>query len=645
MFRVRPSLQQRLLIAPTLGLVLVVSLSIAYLWQETASSRFMRSLEERELSLLDQQADLLTRLSRQHAELFKLLHAAGNEDDGALHERGRRLLDELHATSKSLQVLTGSTRSGSEWTTFDNGGLEQVARQLGAYHGVVAGALNALSDPAKPVDSVLLKADQKFISLHESFARWLKEARAARGAKVIRQIKRRHGHASLLAFFGLFFSTCLLLMSFDSALRLSRRLRQHVASLNALGQPFDLKQPSTHLDELENATHAVEAFRHSLSKNLEHETALADKNAKLTAEIAVRQQTERELLVSKQNLEEKILERTNELRSSNEKLVAENEQRKSAEQRLSLYKQVIDSTDEAIVITDGKARIIEVNPAYEMKLGYRREELLGHTPAVVSSGLQDKDFYRNMWGSLTNGNCHWSGEIWNKTKHGEVRPFWTTINGVMGGDGRPSNYICLARDMSAIKKAEKELEQLAYFDVLTGLPNRALFDDRLRRAIAEATVSHKCLAVMYVDLDKFKEVNDTHGHATGDALLRQVARRLVGALRASDTVCRLGGDEFTVILPEVRDKRSAEDVAGKMVELLGQPFDVEGLDINIGGSIGVALYPDKGADAETIKKNADVAMYTAKENGRGCYRLFAVRPHGRDCSQCENGPIFCDAVA
>ncbi len=296
--------------------------------------------------------------------------------------------------------------------------------------------------------------------------------------------------------------------------------------------------------------------------------------------------------------------------------------RKRAEEQLLLSRQVFEAASEAIVITDADSIIIDVNPAYEAITGYHRDEMIGNKPSKISSHRHDKAFYQAMWQQIgETGN--WAGEIWDRRKNGEAYPSWLTINAIRNSQGQVLNYVGIFSDITKQKAAEEQLQRLAYYDALTGLPNRTLYRERLERELLQAKRRQHKSALLFVDLDMFKQVNDTLGHDVGDNLLIAVAERLSGCVRSSDTVCRLGGDEFTVLLSDVADTDSVTQVSQNIIEQLQQNFALHDHDVQIGGSIGIAMIPDDADSYDEINKKADIAMYHAKSSGRGRYRFYS----------------------
>ncbi|MBF0285597.1 MAG: EAL domain-containing protein [Magnetococcales bacterium] len=303
-------------------------------------------------------------------------------------------------------------------------------------------------------------------------------------------------------------------------------------------------------------------------------------------------------------------------------------ERKLAEETMLLSRKVFENAGEAILITDPRGLITDVNPAYERITGYTRNEVLGKSPNITKSGRHGAEFYQNMWSRLLSQGS-WEGEIWDRRKNGEVFPKWISINAIRNAAGVLSHYVAIFLDITGQKETEHKLERLAFYDALTGLPNRMLFRDRLTHEIAQTHRSSKPMALMFIDLDRFKWVNDTLGHAAGDELLKEVSRRLLGCVRQSDTVARLGGDEFTIILTDVAHPEAASAVAQKLITSVRQPIPLLGQDVHVGASVGIALYPSDAPDMETLIKHADMAMYQAKEAGRNTFRFISLDLHAQ----------------
>lgn len=287
-------------------------------------------------------------------------------------------------------------------------------------------------------------------------------------------------------------------------------------------------------------------------------------------------------------------------------------ERKKNEQRDRLTKAVFDETLECINICDADNKIIMANKAFTDVTGYRLRDVLGKDPNVLASGQHDEGFYKDMWGCIyKKGN--WVGEIWNSHKDGRVYPARISISIVRDKHGEVQNFIAVFNDTTEEKEAEELIRKQAHYDMLTGLPNRLLFMDRLVRAVVEAKRSGEVFALMFIDLDRFKPVNDTYGHQVGDALLIEVARRLEVGMRESDTVARLAGDEFTVIARSLHSDDDLKSVVAKIDDCLCGAWKYKDLEINISGSIGYALFPTQGDNATLLLHSADKAMYRVKE--------------------------------
>ncbi|HEX8961733.1 MAG TPA: diguanylate cyclase [Rhodocyclaceae bacterium] len=288
---------------------------------------------------------------------------------------------------------------------------------------------------------------------------------------------------------------------------------------------------------------------------------------------------------------------------------------------LRLAAKAFESTFEGILVTDAAGIIQSVNPAFTQITGYRPNEVIGRTPGILSSGRHDGAFYRAMYEALdTTG--HWQGEICNRRKNGELYVEWLTVNAVRDHAGQVTNYVAVFTDFTSRKAAEDQIRFLAQHDSLTGLPNRALLRERLLRAIAHAQRNGKLVAVIFLDLDDFKQINDSHGHDAGDEMLRVVAQRLTESVRREDTVARLGGDEFVLVLEELNGREGVPAIVAKIVDAVGRPVVFEGRELATATSIGVSFYPDHGSDPEELVKNADAAMYAAKEKGSNRFHVF-----------------------
>ncbi|MCV6612915.1 MAG: diguanylate cyclase, partial [Amphritea sp.] len=278
-------------------------------------------------------------------------------------------------------------------------------------------------------------------------------------------------------------------------------------------------------------------------------------------------------------------------------------------------------TSDAIMIVNEANEIIKVNNAFCQITGYTEKEAVNNTPSLLRSGIHKADFYKDLWNAVSNTG-HWQGEIWNRRKDGEIFIAWLHINTLFNDDGTINQRVAVFSDITEKKRSEELIWKQANFDPLTGLPNRRMFMDRLEQEIRLADRSNSSVALMFLDLDRFKEVNDTMGHNTGDELLQEVAKRFKKLVRSSDTVARLGGDEFTFILPQIENTQQVELVAEKILEAAERPFKLQQQLIYISGSIGITLFPQDADNTDQLIQNADQAMYAAKESGRNQMYYF-----------------------
>ncbi|NJD33495.1 MAG: diguanylate cyclase [Betaproteobacteria bacterium] len=310
-------------------------------------------------------------------------------------------------------------------------------------------------------------------------------------------------------------------------------------------------------------------------------------------------------------------------------------ERKRMEAQLRIAAIVFEA-QEGTVITDVSGVILRINSAFTRITGYTADEAVGQTMRLLHSGRHPPVFYSAMWASIAHSGS-WQGEIWNRRKNGEIYPEWLSITAVEGVAGDVSHYVGIFTDITGRKAVEDETKHRAFYDALTDLPNRILLNDRLQQALVAAKRSENRVALMFLDLDNFKPVNDFFGHDVGDQLLKAASRRILTCLRESDTVARIGGDEFIVLLRTVTDAQHAKDVADKIRLALCQPFELDGHRLSISSSIGIALYPEHGDNGTELSRNADVAMYQAKKAGRNTVEMFAPDPKMDDVEESRPG--------
>jgi len=291
------------------------------------------------------------------------------------------------------------------------------------------------------------------------------------------------------------------------------------------------------------------------------------------------------------------------------------------DQQLQLAASVFDNSHDGIVITNAKNHIVDVNASFTRITGYPLSQVLGKDPKILQSGKQSKVFYQRMWKQLLRNN-YWDGELWNKHRDGYLFAVQTSIAIITDSKGNIDHYLAVFSDISLRKSHEEALKKIAYFDELTGMPNRTLLADRMSQGVAHTQRNGKIMAVCYLDLDGFKPVNDQFGHAAGDKLLVGVAERIAECLRKIDTLSRIGGDEFVLLLLDLKTVDEYELSIERVLNILREPFNIEGNSVVISASIGVTLYPQNNSDSDTLLRHADQAMYTAKQKGKNQYCLF-----------------------
>lgn len=297
-----------------------------------------------------------------------------------------------------------------------------------------------------------------------------------------------------------------------------------------------------------------------------------------------------------------------------------------SQHNLRLADKVIEASMEAIVICDSHAKILRVNPSFTEITGYLKDEVLGKNPSLLSSGRHTTEFYQQMWQSLLEMGF-WQGEIWNKRKDGTIFPEWLSITAITDENGDISQYASIFSDLTEVKKTEARIKRLAYFDELTRLPNRKLFNDRLQLSLGYAREHEHRVAVAYIDVDFFQQINDLHGHEVGDQVLKEIGRRIEAQLEDGDTVARFGGDEFNLILTDVDDNPHISEFLNRLLNTVSQPILIENTEIKATVSIGVSFFPTDATDAETLLKCADSAVHLAKDFGRNSLRFFSLEQH------------------
>jgi len=309
-------------------------------------------------------------------------------------------------------------------------------------------------------------------------------------------------------------------------------------------------------------------------------------------------------------------------------------ERKRADEWFRLTAKVFENTLEGLIITDAQCKIIEVNDAFTKINGYSREEVIGKNPRLLQSGYQNRAFYENMWHSITTTG-HWTGEVWNRKKSDELYAEWLTISAIPNEQGLVTHYVGISSDITHLKQHETQLERIAHYDALTGIPNRTLLGDRMQQAIARTAREQNMMAVCYLDLDGFKPINDTMGHDAGDRVLIEIAQRIQRTVRGGDTVARLGGDEFAILLLGLERGEECNITLERLLSAIAEPIDIKGKPFILSASIGVSIYPLDEEDTDTLLRHADQAMYVAKQSGKNRFYIYDPALDQRNRSQLE----------
>ncbi|WP_137935663.1 EAL domain-containing protein [Ramlibacter sp. 2FC] len=589
-FLERMPLRRRFLIAPLLGLLLLGGLTSAFVYELQNQSALLKRVADRDLAAYDRYAAVFVNLSEQHLALYALLDDTREIDEALLYDLAKQRLNGIHEAVRGLEQTLPTLSAAA------NGGHAATAERLAsllastqAYQKAAASAVAMVTVNLALAPAQLAHANERFTEVNQAFAQLLHVERRSIRSEIAGRVHRGEISSMAIALAGVAAAAFLFGLSYAFSRLLARSLEAQTEALVRLGMQAGTSVPITAgSDEVSRIAHGIAAFGQSLLQLKENQRALAASNQALA--------------------------------DANQALHSEIERRKEAEGYLRIYAEVIRSTGEAVAITDSNGNIVDANPAYERAIGRSREEMMG-TALYPAHSADENDVYRQLWQSVkTDG--HWAGELLDRRSNGESFPIWARVNTIWGENRKPLHYVCVSRDITTLKQSEQQLKKLAFYDMLTGLPNRALFNDRLGVALASAQRQQALAAVIFVDLDRFKYVNDTLGHALGDRLLIEVGRRIGRSIRETDTVARMGGDEFTVLLTHIESEEEAIHVAKRIIAALEASIPLDDAMAYVGASLGISVFPKDGQDAQSMLTKADMAMYEAKESGRGQYRLF-----------------------
>lgn len=577
------SLRHRFLVVPLLGLVLLGLLTAAFVVESQRQNGLLDRIAERDFAAFDRYSTVFIHVSQQHMALYNLLYGASKFDEEALYDQAKQRLHGIHQAIRDIELAlpAGTVERDAHSVALRGTLLAHTQR----YAKAVTSAVEMATVNLALAPGQLARANEYFTTMNFAFNNLLDAERGVIKSEIAARVHYSDMSSTLIALGSMAAAGLLLALAFALSRLLSRSLQTQINDLTVLAAEAGARitDDSDSGNEVGRIAQAIAVFRQSLLQLQTNEQALG---------------------------------------AMNRSLQQENQERKEAERSLRIYAEVIRSTGDAVVITNLNGKIIEVNPAYEHSVNRSREEVIGTHLYGSSPDYRLNGLYQELWRSLES-DAHWSGEILDRRSNGESFPSWVLINAVPDEHGNPMHYACVSRDITALKQSEQQLKKLAFYDTLTELPNRALFNDRLTVALAHAQRQQTRLAVLYLDLDHFKYVNDTLGHPVGDQLLIEVGHRIGRCLRATDTLARMGGDEFTIILSPLGAEDEALWTTERITEAVGKPFQLGHEVVYVGVSVGISLYPKDGSDAETLQKNADIAMYEAKEAGRGQCRIFS----------------------
>ncbi|MES2355535.1 MAG: EAL domain-containing protein [Pseudomonadota bacterium] len=612
------SLRRRLLVAPLLGLVLFIALTAAFIYGSMRQNALLQQVSEQDFAAYDQYAQTIGNLSEQHAALYDLLQETMKIDEEVLYDRAKARLNKIHLAVNDLEKAAGSPVPGENQ---DEAALRNAfLASTRAYREAASSAVAMATVNIALAPRHIMMANKHFTTMIHAYRKLLDSGRENIRNQISSGVRQGQATAAVITIAGAVGAVLLLGLSIILSRFLSRSLEAQIATLTDLGLQAGTSFSVHGNDEVERIANATVLFKQSLLQLRDKEQALAELNKALML-------TMDDLQRARNELEYRVQERTQELQEANDGFRVEIELRKVAERHVNIYAEIIRSTGEAVVITDLRGKIIEVNPAYEKSVGRAHGDLIG-TSVYENNSADSEEFRRQLWQSL-DADGHWTGEILTRRHDGESFSSWVLINAVRDENGNPGHYVWVSRDMTELKKSEEQLKRLAFYDSMTGLPNRALFKDRLAGALIIAQRQETLVGVIYLDLDRFKVINDSLGHPVGDALLQAVAAKLKGALRKSDTVARLGGDEFVIMMPTIARPEDAATVAKTLLAALSRPLQVEGNEFHVTASLGISVYPQDGDTHDILLKNADAAMYRAKEQGNNNFQFY-TRQLGED---------------
>jgi len=563
----RLSLRWKFLVAPAFALLLMVLLSTVLLLANQRQHDTLVYVEQVELHVSDRVTKLINRLSDSHLRIYDLLiNQASSYSEEEIYENGKPYLYKFFSIEKDINDKSLVDMMSEEERVHH----KKLVKELAAYRSNIISALEMATVERELSIHHMERAIENYNKVNTQYLKLFDEIRGSVSEKFVNM--RDKTNRTLSYSLGIFFVallTMILIAAFLSRL-LSDDLNKLIKVMGRVASgEKDVAIPALATSKEVNAiVNAVIVFKEIMHR-----------------------------------LEQEISER------------------ESAEAELKLAASVFEFSAEGIMITDADAHILSVNKAFTDITGYSLDEVAGRTPRLLRSGEHDNGFYQKLWTSLEQSGM-WQGEITNRRKNGEVFPAWCNISAMRDEQNQVRRYFNIFTDITEKKLSEEHIYRLAHYDVLTDLPNRALFHERLEQALIMARRHNQKAGILFLDLDRFKLVNDTLGHSVGDKLLQHVGKQLTSCVRITDTVSRLGGDEFVIILSELETSEDAAQIARKVLDVLSKPFRLDTHDVYVTASAGISLYPDDAENAKDLFKNADTAMYRAKEQGKDTYRFY-----------------------
>lgn len=583
MIRQLPSKYQ-VLITPMLGASLLMLLVIYSALFLNYQRGVFEELTENEVATIEHLDAVLLRLSQIHSGIHELLVKAIDErDEEWVYEHGKPLLDELYALQgqmTELELFLNIERT-------DPAPLRPLFITLEHYRDAAIMAIEMSTVDWKLSQEQMGRADGYFSTTIHEFQKLLSTQRLHVQEELHKSYDEAEERLWWLGGVGLTATLLMLGTGFGVSRWLGKDFSSITTGINLLakGDRGINISDFNHNEEMRRVGESMEVLHSSL-----------DELDRVTAET----------------------------HSVNKELRSEVRQRREAEARLQLSAKVFDSSLNAIMITDAKGVIEQVNPAFTRITGFSANEAIGKNPKLLKSEQHDASFYKDLWRELTSEG-HWEGEIWDRRKDGEIFPVWQSISSIRDRSGNISNYIGTFSDISEQKLSADRIYRLAHYDILTDLPNRVLYNELCQHALDRARRDEELMAVLFLDLDRFKHINDSLGHPAGDQVLKEVAGLLRNSVRDEDTVARLGGDEFVITIEQVKEVTDVERVAAKLLDAFKSPLKIEDHELVIGASIGISVFPRDGKDVATLIKQADTAMYRAKARGRNNFQFFSAK--------------------